>query len=181
VEELKCVRLRTNRLELLAATSDHISAEMESSEHLARLLGTRVEPGWPPGEYDRNAQEFFGCRLREEGTSVVGWYVWYAVRQEEERQPSMLVGAGGYFGPPNKKREVEIGFSMMPSSQGHGYATEMAKALVTNAFGDIRVQRIVAHTTSGNIAAVKVLTKSGFRCVHRDQESGNDLFEIPKS
>jgi [ribosomal protein S5]-alanine N-acetyltransferase len=176
--KLKRVTLRTNRLELEAATFDHISAEMESSEHLARLLGTRVEPGWPPGEYDRDAQDFFGCRLREEGMSVVGWYVWYAVRREEEDQPSMLVGAGGYFGPPNEKGEVEIGFSMMPSSQGHGYATEMANALVSNAFADIRVHRIIAHTPPDNLASVKVLTKSGFRCVHQDQESGNDLFEI---
>jgi len=175
---LKCVKLRTNRLELTAATIDHIRAETKSSEHLARLLGTQVETGWPPGEYDRDARGFFGCCLKEGGTSVVGWYIWYAVRGEGEGRSSMLVGAGGYFGPPNEGGEVEIGFSMMPSSQGHGYATEMAKALVSNAFGDIRVQRVIAHTHPDNIASVKVLTKCGFRCTYRDQESGNDLFEI---
>lgn len=170
--------LGASHLDLTAATLDHIKAEMESSEHLARLLGTQVEPGWPPGEYDSAAQEFFGCRLKEGGMSVVGWYVWYAVQREEEGRSSMLVGAGGYFGPPNEKGEVEIGFSVMPSSQGRGYATEMAKALVSNAFGDIRVRRIVAHTTPGNIASVTVLMKSGFRFVCRNQESGNDLFQI---
>lgn len=175
---MKRVTLRTNRLELEAATFYHISAEMESSEHLARLLRTRVEPGWPPGEYDRDAQEFFGCRLKEESMSVIGWYIWYAVRREEEDRPSLLVGAGGYFGPPSEKGEVEIGFSMMPSSQGYGYATEMAKALVSNAFADTRVHRIIAHTTPDNIASVRVLTKSGFRYVHQDQVSGNDLFEV---
>ncbi|MCE5265664.1 MAG: GNAT family N-acetyltransferase [Deltaproteobacteria bacterium] len=181
MEEVKCVRLRTNRLELTAATFDHICAEVESSEHLARLLGTRVEPGWPPGEYDRDAQEFLGCCLKEGGMSVVGWYVWYAIRQEEEEQSSILVGAGGYFGPPSKKGEVEIGFSVMPSSREHGYATEMVQALVSNAFGDARVQKIVAHTNPDNIASVKVLMKSGFRYVCLDQESGNDLFEILRS
>ncbi len=177
MEELKCAILQTNRLDLTAATFDHIRAETESSERLAKLLETRVEPGWPPGEYDRDAQDFFGCRLKEGGASVVGWYVWYAIRREEESRPSMLVGAGGYLGPPNEKGEVEIGFSIMPSSQGHGYATEMAKALVLNALRDIRVQRIIAHTTPDNIASVNVLMKSGFRYV-RDQESGNDLFQI---
>jgi len=177
VEEPRNDRLRTNRLDLTAATLDHITAEMESPEHLVRLLGTQVEPGWPPGEYDRDAQEFFVCRLKEGGISVVGWYIWYAVRREEENQPSILVGAGGYFGPPNEGGEVEIGFSMMPSMRGHGYATEMTKALVSNAFRDLRVQKVIAHTTPDNMASVKVLEKSGFRYVCRDQ-SGNDVFEI---
>lgn len=178
--ETKSGRLRTNRLELTAATLDHISAEMESSEHLVRLLGTQVEPGWPPGEYDRDAQEFFCCRLKEGGMSVVGWYVWYAVRREEENQPSILVGVGGYFGPPDEGGEVEIGFSIMPSTREHGYATEMTKALVSNAFSDLRVQKVVARTTSDNMASVKVLVKSGFRYVCQDL-SGSDVFEILRS
>ena len=61
MEELKCAGLQTNRLDLTAATFDHIRAETESSERLAQLLETRVEPGWPPGEYDRDAQDFFGA------------------------------------------------------------------------------------------------------------------------
>lgn len=180
MDELKNGTLRTDRLELTAATFDHIHAEMESPEHLVRLLRTQVEPGWPPGEYDRDAQEFFGCRLREGGASVVGWYVWYAVRREEENQPSMLVGTGGYFGPPNEGGEVEIGFSIMPSARKDGYATEMARALVSNAFYDIRVHKVIARTTSDNMASVKVLTKSGFRYIRRDP-SGNDVFEILRS
>ncbi len=167
----------THRLELTAATIDHIFAEMESSERLAQLLGTQVESGWPPGEYDRDAQEFFACRLKEGGASVVGWYVWYAVQREKENQTSILVGAGGYFGPPNEAGEVEMGFSIMPSVRGDGYATEMTRALVSNAFRDIRVNKVIARTTSENIASVKVLMKSGFSCVCRDQ-SGNDVFEI---
>ena len=181
VEERKCGRLETNRLVLTAATFEHICAEMESPQHLARLLGTRVEPGWPPGDYDRGAQEFFCSRLKECGKSAVGWYVWYAVRRKEDSQLSTLVGAGGYFGPPDEKGEVEIGFSMMPSSRGHGYATEMSKALVSNAFAGTRVQRIVAHTTPANVASVKVLMKSGFSYVCRDRESGTDLFQIFRS
>jgi RimJ/RimL family protein N-acetyltransferase len=112
--------------------------------------------------------------------SVVGWYVWYAVRREEENQSSILVGAGGYFGPPNEGGEVEIGFSVMPSMRGHGYASEMTKAFVSNAFSDLRVQKVIAHTTPDNMASVKVLTKSGFYYVCRDR-SGTDVFEILRS
>jgi RimJ/RimL family protein N-acetyltransferase len=181
VNEFKCVRLQTNRLELTAATFDHLCAEIESSERLACLLGARVEPGWPPGEYDRNAQEFFRYRLKEGGISVIGWYAWYAVRREELARSSILVGAGGYFGPPGEKGEVEIGFSVMPSSRREGFATEITEALVANAFNDMRVQNVVARTNPHNIASVKVLMKSGFRYVCRDRGSGTDLFQISRN
>lgn len=150
---------------------------MDSPAHLARLLGARIAPGWPPGDYDRAAQEFFACRLKEEGTAVVGWYVWYAIRRADEYQSSMLVGTGGYCGPPDAEGTVEIGFSILPSLRGQGYATEMAAALVLHAFTDRRVQKIVARASPQNHASVKVLTRSGFRhrCLDR---SGTDLFEI---
>ena len=61
------------------------------------------------------------------------------------------------------------------------HATEMAKALVSNAFDNMKVRKIVACTTPHNIASVKVLAKSGFRWVCRDHESCIDLFEILRS
>jgi len=177
-DELKPVTLRTNHLHLIAATFDHVCAEIESPEHLACFLGVQIDSGWPPGEYDGNAQEFFRDRLKEGGISVVGWYGWYAVLLEAADKPAVLVGAGGYFGPPNEEGEVEIGFSVMPSRRDSGYATEMVKALIINAFTNARVQKIVAHTTPQNAASLKVLMKCGFRYVCRQQGSGNDLFEI---
>lgn len=178
MKSLEAQRLRTDRLQLIAATFEHVCAEMESPEDLVRLLGTQVDAGWPPGEYDRDAQEFFRDRLKECGPPVVGWYGWYAIAREERDRPSTLVGTGGYLGPPNEKGEVEIGFSMMPLWQGRGYATEMAEALVAKAFADLRVRKVLARTASGNTASIKVLLKCGFRRLRKDHESGYDLFQI---
>jgi len=66
----KPIKLSTNRLELIAATLDHICAELEAPERLPFLLDAEVEPGWPPGEYDRGAQEFFRDRLKEGGVAA---------------------------------------------------------------------------------------------------------------
>jgi len=170
--------LSTGRLELIAATAEYVRAELEAPERLATLLEAQVEPGWPPGEYDREAQEFFLDRLTEGGMSVVGWYGWYTIRRGGTYKPSILMGAGGYFGPPNEEGIVEIGFSVMPSWQGLGYATEIAKILVKNAFSDIHIQKVIAHTTPGNHTSRKVLEKCGFHHVCRNQDSGNDFFEI---
>lgn len=178
MNESGTIRLSANRLELIATTLDHICAEIKAPEHLALLLNAQVEAGWPPGEYDQDALEFFRDRLKEGGVSAVGWYSWYAVLRGILNQPSVLVGAGGYFGPPDEKGEVEIGFSVMPSWQGLGYATEIARMLIENAFSDIRVQRVIAHTTSANPASCRVLEKCRFNCVFENEESGNNRFEI---
>jgi len=165
MDETGPVKLLTNRLELIAATIEYVRAELEAPERLASLLEAQVEQGWPPGEYDRDAQEFFLARLTDGGMSVVGWYGWYALRRGDACKPSVLVGAGGYFGPPNEEGIVEIGFSVMPSWQGLGYATEIAGVLVENAFSNTRIQEVIAHATPGNLASRKVLEKCGFRYV----------------
>jgi [ribosomal protein S5]-alanine N-acetyltransferase len=173
------LKLSTHRLDLVPATLDHINAELEAPEHLAALLGAQVESGWPPGEYDRGAQEFFRDRMKEGGADVVGWYGWYAIMRGTMNHPSVVVGAAGYFGPPSPEGAVEIGFSVMPEQQGFGYAIEMAGALVEHAFADGRVNKIIAHTTPANVASRKVLERCGFRYVRHEELSGNDLFEIP--
>jgi len=174
-------KLTTNRLELVAATLDHVCAELETAERLASLLRAHVEPGWPPGEYDRDAQVFFRDRLKEGGTSVIGWYCWYAIRHGSPYQCPVLVGAGGYFGPPSEDGVVEIGFSIMPAWRNLGYATELAKCLIQNAFTDTRVKKVIAHTIPMNLASCMVLEKCGFNYVCRDEESGNNLYAIMRN
>ncbi|MHB8055830.1 MAG: hypothetical protein ACYDH3_11350, partial [Candidatus Aminicenantales bacterium] len=61
------IRRSTARLDLIAATVDHLQAELESPDRLATMLGAEIGPGWPPGEYTRKAQEFFRDCLLEDG------------------------------------------------------------------------------------------------------------------
>lgn len=177
MSESGVIRMSTKRLELIAATEKHLCAELESPERMAAMLGARVSPEWPPGEYDRGAQEFFRQRMAEGGEAVTGWYVWYAVRRAEAGRPPALVGAGGYFGPPGQDGVVEIGFSVTRSERRMGYATEMVSALVERALTDGRVRTVRAHTTPENVAACRVLEKCGFRPVSRNVETGQARFE----
>jgi len=167
-----------NSLQFVAATINHLLAELEDPERLASLLDAEVEHGWPPGEYDRDAQEFFRDRIQDGGIAVVGWYSWYAIRRGDHKQRSVVVGAGGYFGPPNENGEVEIGFSIVSTWQRMGYATETAEFLVDRAFSDIRVCKVIAHTTHHNVASCKVLEKAGFKVNGVDEKTGSVYFEI---
>lgn len=168
--------LTTPRLDVVAATLDHIHAELEGPQRLTALLGVDIEAGWPPGEYDRGAQEFFRDRLRKGGSDVVGWYTWYAIRRSGPQR--ILVGAAGFLGPPSEEGDAEIGFSIMPAWRGQGYATELVGMLLTWAFDDPRVRRILAHTTAQNAASCRVLEKSGFHLAGRVEESQTMCFEL---
>jgi RimJ/RimL family protein N-acetyltransferase len=168
----------SNRLDLIAATLDHVLAELESSASLAALLRAEVGSDWPPGEYDRGAQEFFRDRLQEGGEEVVGWYGWYAIRRATSELPAVAVAAGGYFGPPDENGDVEIGYSVVPSYRKQGYATEIVEALVHTAFTDSRVRRIIARTGTENQASKTVLERAGFRQLDSVDDEGNIRFEL---
>ncbi len=155
------VTLRTKRLDLVAATIEHLDAELLCPERLARLLDAVVPDGWPPGEYDRPAIEFFRSRLVE-NPEAQGWYTWYAVERPDHGGVARLVGAGGYIGPPTPEGATEIGSSIVPEFRGRGLATELIQALVARAFATPGVTRVLAHTRPGNVASVKLLERCGF-------------------
>jgi len=161
----------TERLELIAATLEHINAELNDINLFASMLNAEVSPEWPPGEYDKNAQEYFRDLLLKGGDDLAGWLGWYAIKPSDENKAAVLIGAGGYFGPPSETGELEIGYSVIPSYQNKGYATEIVKALVDIAANDSRVKRISARTTDSNKASCKVLAKNGFNSISRDLEN----------
>jgi ribosomal-protein-alanine N-acetyltransferase len=168
--------LRTERLDIIAATADHLRAELEDRERFARMLGAVVPTSWPPGEYDRDAQEFFLERLLQTGPSGAGWFGWYAVRRATGGDPPILVAGGGYFGPPGADGTVEIGYSVVPEWAGHGYATELSRALLARAAATPGVRQVVAHTRKDNVASIRVLAHCGFVADGDGPEAGNLRF-----
>jgi [ribosomal protein S5]-alanine N-acetyltransferase len=174
------LRMRTARLDLLAATLEHVTAELEAPEQLSELLGAAVPASWPPGEYDRDALAFFRERLLAGGADAVGWYGWYALSRPEPGGESRLVGAGGYFGPPGPEGAVEIGYSVVPEHRGEGYAIELAQAIVARAWAFPEITTVVAHTTPGNAASVRVLERCGFTPVGPGEAEGTVRFEATR-
>jgi len=168
----------TQRLRLVATTVAHLDAELQSPENLAQLLNAEVTPEWPPGEYDRSAQQYLKERLMEGGASVVGWFGWYALLMGDNNRRSRLIGAAGFFGPPSEEGELEIGYSVIPSSRKKGYATEIVKALLYKAFEDPRVKRVTARTNIHNKASAAVLKNAGFSCIASDTAGENLLYVI---
>jgi GNAT superfamily N-acetyltransferase len=90
-------------------------------------------------------------------------------RQVVERSSGLVVGGIGFFGPP-LDGEAEIGYGIVPSRQGRGYATEAVQAMLTMAWADSRVRTVVAGTGPGNAASQRVLEKAGFRRISAGDE-----------
>ena len=59
--------------------------------------------------------------------------------------------------------EFGLYYALSPAYQRQGYATEAAQALINYAFTQLHLKRIVATTTSGNVASIGVMRKVGMR------------------
>lgn len=171
------MQLATRHLTFYAAALEHVRAELENPDRLRLLLDAEVSAAWPPGEYDRDAIEYFRDRLEAGGAAVQGWYGWYAVREADREGPRALVGAAGYLGPPDPSGAVEIGYSVLPEWQRRGYASEIVEALVLRAVSQPGVRKVIAHTTLSNVGSAAVLSRCGFRQVGAGPEPGSVRFE----
>ncbi len=154
--------ISTPRLTLVPSTPALLHLEMGDPAGFAAALEAGVPKDWPPGEYDRDAMEFFLQKMAEGGDAASGWYGWYAIGRGTESEPSNLVGGGGYLGPPDENGCVEIGYSVSEQWRGRGIAAEMVEALVKNAL-EKGAARIIAHTRADNPGSIAVLRKCGFQ------------------
>ncbi|MFD2205202.1 GNAT family N-acetyltransferase [Kiloniella antarctica] len=76
------------------------------------------------------------------------------------------------------ERTWEIGWLVLPSCQGLGYASEAAKKLIEIGFGTMELHRIIAKATPENKASCRVMEKVGMRkeglfkqCIPREDGS----------
>lgn len=80
-----------------------------------------------------------------------------------EPRARVLVGLGGFKGPPSADAVVEIGYAIAPAFQGQGLATDAVAQMVRRAFEDATVRAVDAHTLGHANPSTRVLEKSGFR------------------
>ncbi len=59
-------------------------------------------------------------------------------------------------------RSASLGYCYGESAWGHGYATEVAGALLEWAFGTLDLNRVQAEADTRNVASARVLEKLGF-------------------
>ena len=83
-----------------------------------------------------------------------------------EKASGLAVGTIGCYGPPDETGTLMIGYGLVPSARGQGYATEALRALVSYLLGQPSVRAIKADTLADNVASQRVLEKTGFAYTH---------------
>src|SRR5450631_4242217 len=93
----------------------------------ARLISAEISANWPP-ESTADALPLFASWLKA-APDRAGWYGWYAVAKEIGAQGPILVGNGGFLGPP-EDGAVSVGYAVLPQYYNRGIATEMVRRLL---------------------------------------------------
>lgn len=145
--------LETERLVLRPYTEDDFDAlhELYSDETVVRWL--YEGPATPAATRERLDR----CLERRELTETSGLSA--AVTLPD----GAYVGGLGLWYTSFEHRGVEVGYSILPRHQGHGYAVEATRALLDWAFAVGGVHRVVARLEPRNVASARVAEKLGMR------------------
>jgi RimJ/RimL family protein N-acetyltransferase len=112
---------------------------------------------WKPASAEELRRFFDDLAGRDPGTSG-GWYqVGLALRATGE-----LIGDCGIHSADDPLL-AEIGITLAQRFQGHGYAGEALRAMVTYLFGMLRKHRIRASVDPRNERSLRLMERLGFR------------------
>jgi RimJ/RimL family protein N-acetyltransferase len=141
--------LSTDRLVLRSWTPDEVTAV----QHGSRLAH------WAE-DFPAEGDQVIAGLLTEHA----GWLGPYGHRLVIERADGLVVGSVGLFWPP-VHGELEIGYGIVTSRRGRGYASEATRALTEFALTGPGVRAVCAHVETSNPSSVRVLEKAGFQQV----------------
>jgi RimJ/RimL family protein N-acetyltransferase len=110
--------------------------------------------------YPREQGERFITELTAQHPDTPGEWFQFAVAL---RSTGQLVGDCAALPHADDPRQCEIGFTMSPDHQGHGYATEAVRLLLNYLFTQRGKHRIAAFCDPRNTASAALLGRVGMR------------------
>lgn len=158
--------IKTKRLILLPLEMDELLLLLQGVDQLEKYLKLTSS-----GEVlDESTKKAFQW-LYHKGLQDEANYLWYTNWQMILETTKQAVGSVGFIGPPDEDQEVEVGYGTYEQHQNKGYMSEALEAMLKWALKQPGVQRVVAETTSENIASQRVLKKSGMKKIKETRKS----------
>lgn len=159
--------IRTARLLLVAMALDLLRAEQASYADLGRKLGAEIALDWPPENWESHVFGFIERQYAEDPTTM-GWNR-YVLLHREGQQPILIGTVGGFR---RSEGEAEIGYSVVPSFQRLGYASEAAAAFIQWLFSVQRLRVISAQTFPALVGSLGVMKRCEMRPAGDGDEAG---------
>lgn len=147
------IQLERVRLRPFVQTDFDAVADMQSRPDVVRYLM------WDVMDHDA-VQTFLERRLRQ--TAIDGDDT--AIVLAATIPPSdRVIGEFMLRLSSERHRQGEIGWSLHPDAQGHGYATEAARELLRLGFEDLGLHRIAADADPRNTGSLRIMERLGMR------------------
>ncbi|MEO8753397.1 MAG: GNAT family N-acetyltransferase [Casimicrobiaceae bacterium] len=125
---------------------------MDGDDRVMRYIGTGL-----PGRTRQQAADALG-RMITYSAGHPGYGLLHASRRDD----GYFVGGCGLFPLPDTD-DIEIAYRLRHDCWGHGYATEMARAVLEHGFAALQLPRIVGVAYPENLPSQGVLRKIGMR------------------
>lgn len=142
---------------MVSWTLELVRAAIHDKQVLGSLIGVRIPDEFPNETVRKHILPFTLKRL--ESDSTYGQWSGLIVHEVDK----IAIGTMGFKAPPDQNGSAEIGYDIIPSYQGYGYATEMATELVRWAFDETPVRRVTAQCLASNRPSIRVLEKVGMK------------------
>ena len=101
-------------------------------------------------------EEFAIDKLKQDSNNTFFWAPRLIVVDK------LIVGMCGFKNLQKQDNYVEIGYGIIPSQQRKGFATRAVEVLLIEAFSQIEIKSVIAHTALSNYPSQRVLQKNGF-------------------
>ena len=159
--------IETERLKLIPCKRKHLEILLSSENELAKYLGLDLADTWLifPESIP------FSLKMIDDDSRAEVWGMHLIVHTADNK----LIGCGGYKGAPDTAGMVEFGYSVAPTYENRGFATEAARGFIDHALSDRDVCTIDAHTLAEWNASTKILQKCGLTKIaeKHDPEDGD--------
>jgi RimJ/RimL family protein N-acetyltransferase len=87
---------------------------------------------------------------------------WYQLAIAEREAPDRLIGDCGFRSRQDEPAVVDVGFTLSPAAQGHGYATEAVGEVLRYLFEDRAKHKVCADCDTRNDRSWQLLERLGF-------------------
>ena len=143
-----------------AVTLVRIDRELARGILIARApVGARWADGYP-------TDGSLACAAAVMEASDVGHLSPFGAFCIVRHDSGLTIGDALLHGPPDDRGTVDIGYGLVPSARGHGFATVAVRGMLEWAFAQPSVVRVTANTTDDNTASVRVMERAGMTISH---------------